>query len=46
MHRWPDGLDREVMRIRSENKNLIIEKLINKIEHRSEGSSRFTFWMG
>ncbi len=43
MHRWPDGLDREVMRIRSENKNLIIEKLINKIEHRSEGSSRFTF---
>ncbi|MDD2437571.1 MAG: KamA family protein [Massilibacteroides sp.] len=46
MHRWPDGLDPEVVRIRIANKNRIITKLITKIENRTRTASKYFFEEG
>ena len=43
MHRWPTGLDEEVVAIREANKDRIIKRLIRKIERRSAPSSRYQF---
>lgn len=43
MHRWPTGLDEEVVAIRETNKDRIIKRLIRKIERRSAPSSRYQF---
>jgi len=43
MNRWPDGTDPDVMRIREENKKLIIEKLIQKIDNKTTASSKYVF---
>ena len=46
MERWPNGLDTEVRAIREQNKKRIIHHLIEKIELRGSGSSRFKFQEG
>ena len=46
MHRWPTGLDEEVMAIRSANKDRIIKALIKKIERRYASSSKYQFEEG
>lgn len=48
MNRWPTGLDEEVMRIRTLNKERILIRLIRKIERRSASSptSRYLFAEG
>lgn len=43
MHRWPTGLDEEVIAIRTANKQRIIEGLILKIERRKTLSSKYLF---
>ena len=43
MHRWPTGLDEEVVAIGEANKDRIIKRLIRKIERRSAPSSRYQF---
>lgn len=43
MHRWPTGLDEEVMAIRKANKERLIHALIRKIERRHAPSSRYQF---
>jgi lysine 2,3-aminomutase len=46
MERWRTGLDKEVIKIREENKERIIHRLIQKIEHRRSALSRFRFEEG
>ncbi len=46
MNRWSNGLNAEVQTIRKENKRRIIHHLIEKIELRGSGSSRFKFHEG
>lgn len=41
--RWPTGLNEEVMEIRAQNKERILHILIQKIENRKSGSTRFRF---
>lgn len=41
--RWPTGLDEEVMEIRAQNKERILHVLIQKLENRKTGSTRFRF---
>lgn len=41
--RWATGLDEDVMEIRSQNKERILHVLIQKIENRRTGSTRFRF---
>ena len=38
MHRWPSGLDKEVIAMRQANKERIIRCLIHRIEHRPHAS--------
>lgn len=41
--RWNTGLDKEVMEIRTQNKERMLHVLIQKIENRKSGSTRFRF---
>ena len=41
--RWPTGLNEEVMELRAQNKERILHMLIQKIENRKSGSTRFRF---
>lgn len=41
--RWPTGLDEDVMEIRAQNKERILHVLIQKLENRRTGSTRFRF---
>lgn len=41
--RWDTGLDKEVMEIRTQNKERMLHVLIQKIENRKSGSTRFRF---
>ena len=41
--RWPTGLNEEVMELRAQNKERILHILIQKIENRKSGSTRFRF---
>ncbi len=41
--RWPTGLDKEVVRIREENKERMLHVLIHRIEARKASASRFHF---
>lgn len=41
--RWATGLDEEVMEIRAQNKERILHMLIQKLENRKTGSTRFRF---
>lgn len=43
MNRWPTGLDENVMEIRRQNKERIIQGLIRKIERRHSPSTRYQF---
>lgn len=43
MNRWQSGLEEEVIAIREQNKQRIIEKLIRKIERRHAPSSKYQF---
>ena len=43
MKRWPSGLEREIREKREENKERIIELLIDKIEKRHYGTSRYFY---
>lgn len=41
--RWATGLDEEVMELRAQNKERMLHVLIQKIENRKSGSTRFKF---
>lgn len=41
--RWPTGLNEEVMELRAQNKERMLHVLIQKIENRKSGSTRFRF---
>lgn len=41
--RWPTGLDKEVIELRNQNKERMLHLLIQKIENRKSGSTRFRF---
>lgn len=41
--RWVTGLDEEVMELRAQNKERMLHVLIQKIENRKSGSTRFKF---
>lgn len=41
--RWATGLDEEVMELRAQNKERMLHVLIQKIENRKSGSTRFRF---
>jgi lysine 2,3-aminomutase len=43
MRRWPSGLDKEIRQKREENKERIIELLIDKIEKRAVSGSRYYY---
>jgi lysine 2,3-aminomutase len=45
MNRWPTGLDKEVIAIREANKERIIKRLIQRIEHRHH-TSKYRFEEG
>ncbi|WP_455586706.1 KamA family radical SAM protein [Bacteroides sp.] len=44
--RWATGLDEEVMELRAQNKERMLHVLIQKIENRKSGSTRFRFEEG
>jgi len=43
MDKWDTGLDEEVMRIRTQNKERMIELLVKKLEQRKSAHSRYHF---
>lgn len=43
MDKWKSGLDKEIIKVRNENKERLIHLLIEKIENRKSKSSRFIF---
>lgn len=46
LRRWPDGLNDEVQKIRRQNKDRIVKKLIRKIDSRTAVGSKYYFEEG